>query len=197
MKRSFFTLFLFLFTISNFSVMAQSIESDEVDSKGVRKTIGSLEIVRDFKDRVVFNVGLGAITQYEDGTNLPKTFYYIRVKAVSLSPYEIKRGMALLLKTTNDEIIQLKVVEDFDAVVRDIHEAGGIIYTDYSTVAWYPITEEELYKVCQGIKKIRQEHASATFDKEYKKDKIGNVIKLEYAQIKSALKKQKSITDGF
>ena len=119
------------------------------------------------------------------------------MKTVSLSPYEIKKGMILLLKTTNDEVIQLKAVEDFDAVIRDIHAGGGFVYSDYSTVAWYPITEDELYKVCQGIKKIRQEHSRATFDKEYKKDKIGNVIKLEYAQIKSALKTKKSITDGF
>ena len=195
--RSFFTLFLFLFSISHFSVMAQSIESDEVDSEGIRTTLGSLEIVRDFKDKVVFNVGLGAITRYVDEFNFTKTFYYIRVKTVSLSPYEIKKGMILLLKTTNDEVIQLKAVEDFDAVIRDIHDGGGFVYSDYSTVAWYPITEDELYKVCQGIKKIRQEHSRATFDKEYKKDKIGNVIKLEYAQIKSALKTKKSITDGF
>ena len=197
MKRSFFTLFLFLFSISHFSVMAQSIESDEVDSEGIRTTLGSLEIVRDFKDKVVFNVGLGATTRYVDEFDFTKTFYYIRVKTVSLSPYEIKKGMILLLKTTNDEVIQLKAVEDFDAVIRDIHDGGGFVYSDYSTVAWYPITEDELYKVCQGIKKIRQEHSRATFDKEYKKDKIGNVIKLEYDQIKSALKTKKSITDGF
>lgn len=123
--------------------------------------------------------------------------YCLSVKVVNTTAYEIEKDMLLLLKNVNDEVITLKAQSNYDATVRDVHEANGCVWSDYSTIALYPICEEDIFKICQGIIKIRQECKVGTFDKEYKKDKIGAVIKAEYAQIKSALKTEKSITDGF
>ena len=51
--------------------------------------------------------------------------------------------------------------------------------------------------MAQGVTKIRQEIVAGAFDKEYKKDKIAQVIIAEYKEIKKTLQTPKSITDGF
>lgn len=173
------------------TIQAQTI-SDNVNSQGVRVISGSLENVRDFKDKVIFHVGLSALVD----PDTKNTMYCLGVKVVNTTAYEIEKDM-LLLKNVNDEVITLKAQSNYDATVRDVHEANGYVWSDYSTIALYPISEEDIFKICQGIIKIRQECKVGRFDKEYKKDKIGAVIKAEYAQIKSALKTEKSITDGF
>lgn len=191
MKKTLVALMLGLVSIH--LVQAQTIASDEVNSQGVRVITGSLETVRDFKDKSVFNIGLSALND----TNANVTMYSLAVKVTSMTPYEIKKDMILLIKNTNDEVITLKATSDYDATVRDVHNVNGYVYSDYSTIALYPITEEEIEKITQGVTKIRQEILSGTFDKEYKKDKIGQVIKVEYQQIKNALKTTKNITDDF
>lgn len=173
-------------------IQAQTI-SDEVNSQGVRVISGSLENVRDFKDKIIFHVGLSALVT----PDTKNTIYCLGVKVVNPTAYEIEKDMLLLIKNVNDEVITLKAQSNYDATVRDVHEANGYVWSDYSTIALYPISEEDIFKICQGVTKIRQEYKAGTFDKEYKKDKIGTVIKAEYTQIKSALKTEKSITDGF
>ena len=146
------------------TIQAQSI-SDNVNSQGVRVISGSLENVRDFKDKVIFHVGLSALVD----PDTKNTMYCLGVKVVNTTAYEIEKDMLLLLKNVNDEVITLKAQSNYDATVRDVHEANGYVWSDYSTIALYPISEEDIFKICQGIIKIRQECKVGTFDKEYKK----------------------------
>lgn len=193
MKKILVALMLSLVSISHFTLQAQTIASDEVNSEGIRVVTGSLEVVRDFKDKAVFNVGLSALN--DPSANV--TMYSLAVKVTSMTPYELKKDMVLLLKTTTGEVIALKAASDYDASVRDVHNVNGYVYSDYSTIALYPITEEEILKMAQGVTKIRQEIVAGAFDKEYKKDKIAQVIIAEYKEIKKTLQTPKSITDGF
>lgn len=193
MKKILVTLMISLVSISHFTLQAQTIASDEVNSQGIRVVTGSLEVVRDFKDKAVFNVGLSALN--DPAANV--TMYNLAVKVTSMTPYELKKDMVLLIKTTSGEVITLKAASDYDASVRDVHNVNGYVYSDYSTIALYPITEDEILKIAQGVTKIRQEIVAGAFDKEYKKDKVAQVIIAEYKEIKKALQTPKSITDGF
>lgn len=193
MKKIFVALMLSLVSISHSTLQAQTIASDEVNSQGIRVITGSLEVVRDFKDKAVFNVGLSAL--HDPNANV--TMYSLAVKVTSMTPYELKKDMVLLIKTTSGEIITLKAASNYDASVRDVHNVNGYVYSDYSTIALYPITEDEILKMAQGVTKIRQEIVAGAFDKEYKKEKVAQVIIAEYKEIKKALQTPKSITDGF
>lgn len=193
MKKILVALMLGLVSISHFTLQAQTIASDEVNSEGIRVVTGSLEVVRDFKDKAVFNVGLSAL----NNPSANVTMYSLAVKVTSMTPYELKKDMVLLIKTTSGEVITLKAASDYDASVRDVHNVNGYVYSDYSTIALYPITEDEILKIAQGVTKIRQEIVAGAFDKEYKKDKVAQVIIAEYKEIKKALQTPKSITDGF
>ena len=184
-------LILLIFIGMNLSVYAQSIMSDEVNSEGVRHILGSLENVRDLKDQEVFSVGLGAL-QVDTIEQ-----YFLNVKVTELSPYRIQKGALLIIKPAMGDIITLHSMNNYDATVRDVHNINGYVFSDYSTIASYPIEKQQLLQLISGVLKIRQETFTGTHDKEYKKDKIGLILKEEYILIAKALRTKKDIYDGF
>ena len=188
MKKS---LFLLLTLCLNIPVFGQSILVDEVNSKGERTIATSMDIARDFKDKEVFSVGLSAL-QVDEFEQL-----FLCVKVTSFEPYSIKAGAVLLIKTTNNEVLTLNAFADYDATVRDVHNVNNYVYSDYSTIAMYPITKEQIASLSRGVIKIRQETYVGTHDKEYKKDKMGILIQKDYELLSSALKMKKNIYDGF
>jgi len=95
------------------------------------------------------------------------------------------------------DVITLYAMSNYDASVRDVHNVNGYVYSDYSTVALYPISKQQVLQLIGGVSKIRQETFTGTHNKEYKKDKIGNIIKEEYILISKALRTKKDIYDGF
>ena len=161
---------------------AQKIEFDHVSKDGIRTIMGETVVVRSFTDKVVFKVGLSA-SIFEE-----KVIYSVIVEATSLTPYKIEKGMKLLLKDKNKNIVSLEADGDFDASVRDVHNISGMVYSDYTTSALYTISEEQISQLSEGVLKIGQEHTTGWFDKEYKKDKIGAVLKKEYTLIQEAIK---------
>lgn len=170
---------------------AQSIIADEVKSSGVRVIVGETVAARDMKDKQVFFVGLSAIQKGDT------TLWHLGVKVIEWGAYRINKGDILLIKTMNDEVIQLAANDDYDATVRTVH-TEPFVYSDYSVTALYPISTDDIVKLCSGVKKIRQEVSIGdTHDKEYKKDKIGAVISSECRLIRNALSKKKTIYDGF
>ena len=178
---------LFAATFAN----AQSIISDEVKSSGLRMIVGDAVAARDMKDQHVFFVGLSAIQK----DSIEK--WFLSVKVIEWNAYDINKGNVLLIKTINDETIKLVAEDHYDATVRDVH-TQPFVYSDYSTTALYPISEEDIIKISTGVKKIRQEVGRGdTHDKDYKKDKIGAIIKEEYRLISNALQTKKDIYDGF
>ena len=184
-------LILLSFLVLSFNVNAQSIMSDEVNSEGIRHIHGSLEIARDFKDKEVFSIGLSAIQI--DSTEQ----FFLAVKVTEFSPYKVQQNSVLLLKPTMGDVITLYAMSNYDASVRDVHNVNGYVYSDYYTVALYPISKQQVLQLIGGVSKIRQETFTGTHNKEYKKDKIGNIIKEEYILISKALRTKKDIYDGF
>ena len=189
MKKMFFLLALSSIWVN--LAYSQTISSDEVNSEGIRHIHGSLEVARDFKDREVFFVGLSAM-QIDTIYN-----YFLHVKVIEIGPYSIPKEAVLLLKTNSGEVITLHAMCDSDASVRDVHSVNGYAYSDYSTIATYPITKQQLLLLINGVSKIRQETLTGTHNKEYNKDKIGKILKEEYEMISKALLTPKSIYDGF
>lgn len=185
-------LFLFLMMLFACNVLhAQSIISDEVTSDGLRMVIGETVAARDLKDKQVFFVGLSALQK--DSIEI----WMLSVKVIEWGAYRINKGNILLLKTMNDEVIQLQADGDYDATVRNVH-TEPFVYSDYSVTAHYPITKEDILKLCGGVKKIRQEVSLGEIhDKDYKKDKIGAILTTEVNLLSNALKEKKSIYDGF
>lgn len=160
---------------------AQKIISDNVSSDGIRTVIGETVNVRSMKDKVVFKIGLCASIVNDEIS------YSLIVESTSLTAYTIKKGMKLMLKDKAEETITLEANSDYDASVRDVHNVNGLVFSDYTTAAFYSIAEDTIGKLGNGVIKIGQEHTTGRFDKEFKKDKIGQILKEEYTLIKKAL----------
>ena len=185
------TSILLLALCLNIPTWGQTIVKDEVNSQGERLIITSMDIARDFKDKEVFSVGLFA-TQTNDTEK-----FFLCIKVTSFEPYKIKLGSVLLMKTTNNEVVTLNAFSDYDASVREVHDVNGYIFSDYSTIALYPIDKDQITTLTNGVLKIRQETFAGTHNKEYKKDKMGAFIKKDFELVSSALQKKKDIYDGF
>ncbi|MBQ1836277.1 MAG: hypothetical protein II129_04455, partial [Paludibacteraceae bacterium] len=74
---------------------------------------------------------------------------------------------------------------------------GNTVMSDYSTIVSYCVTESDLVKMTTGVLKIRMEVSGGYFEKEFKKDKIGEVVRSEYPEIKKRLSQKKNFSDNF
>lgn len=184
-------LLLTLFCVFCSTVYAQGVASDEVSSDGFRTIIGESVFVTGMSDKVKNEV---ALFYYADSVN---SSYSLMLRSVSSKPYKISKGMKLLLKDKNGEVVELKANNDYDASVGAVHNINGFVYTDYSVCAFYDITEETIRQVAEGILKIRQEHSTGAFDKEWKKDKMGSVLRKELAEIRHKASVKKDFHSDF
>lgn len=99
--------------------------------------------------------------------------------------------MKLLLKDVDGNVVELEAINDADASVSEVHNINGFVYSDYSKAASYEISEETVRQLGKGVLKLRQEHSTGMFEKEWKKDKMGSILKKELAEIrhKASIKK--------
>ncbi|MFP5142593.1 hypothetical protein ACJEEV_14390 [Bacteroides xylanisolvens] len=188
MKKTVILLFVLSSALNTF---AQKIESDKTVN-GERTIICSHENVRSMKDKVVFSVALCLNQSQNGGEN-----YNISLKATSLSPITVPKGGKLLIKLMDDSIIELSTIMEYAGTVRDVHNINGYVYSDYTIFPAFLLTIEQIDQICKGVKKIRLETTTGAVDKDFKKDKIGQVIAVEYDLIKSALSQKKSFSDDF
>lgn len=188
MKKTTFLLAVLLVALNTF---AQKIESDNTKD-GERTIICSHENVRSIKDKIVFSVAL-CLNQNKSGEN----YYNLSLKTTSLSPITVPKGGKLLMKLLDDSIIELSTIMEYDGTVRDVHNVNGYVYSDYTIFPSFLLTTEQIEQICKGVKKIRLETSTGAVDKDFKKDKIGGIISIEYDLIKSALLKEKSFSDDF
>ena len=103
----------------------------------------------------------------------------------------VEGGKALLLKLDNNEVIELKSLEESKYEISDSNRR----IVDAS----YPIEESMLKKIMErSIVKIRIEYNGGYFDRQFKKNKFGDNLKIAYNNIQLALQKEsKSIRDDF
>ena len=175
---------------------AQKIESDMTEN-GVRTIFCEQKGVSGFSDKVKVFVGLTA-NQKPDGLQ-----YYISVKLNTSEVYEVPKGGKLLLKTTSGDIVELTSPNGHSFnPATDMQVVSGIKMMTISVL--YAVTEEQLAQISAGVSKIRMqvftERGDELFDKDFKKDKIGTVVKKERQLVQDALNgksKKQSLFEDF
>lgn len=182
---------LFLILLSSISVNAQKVVTDEVTSDGIRAILGESVYVTGMSDKVKLEV---ALHFYADSVH---SSYLLNLRAVSSKPYIISKGMKLLLKDIDGNVVELEAINDADASVSEVHNINGFVYSDYSKTASYEIPEETIRQLGKGVLKLRQEHSTGKFEKEWKKDKMGSVLKKELAEIKHKASLKKDFHSDF
>ena len=168
---------------------AQKILSDDT-TNGTRSIITSKENVKSGNDKIVVYAGL-SFMQSDDATT-----YFLSLKLSAMKHMAISKNGRVMLKDTGGNVITLTTLQgSYDANTRNV---GG--FNLYEINVDYPITYGQLQQLASGVTKVRIElDNDDPFDKEYKKDKIGQVIATDLSLIAGALgtDKKASFTDGF
>ena len=142
---------LLLFAICNaFAIAAYSQKTASYVAKGYKYTYNVV-----VQDSLCF-----LIVSFESGKN---TF--------SAEPI-------LMLKTFNDEVISLqgKTVEGKTSTYGIISSGGMIPISVHKSMAQFPIRQQDIDKLNNGISKIRISTIPQQHEKEFKKDKIGQKL---------------------
>ena len=184
MKR--IILIAFLYAICSISY-AQGIFADEVTNEGVRLITGDPVHVSDTTDDVELLVSL--CYSAHDGIST----YGIAVTPAFKSSFSVKKGMRLLLKSKDSKVVELKAMGDAYSLVKAVDAFRCIYYLD----AFYEVSEDALSQLCGGIIKMRLEYDKGVFDKEWKVDKMGEVLKKELAEIKRKVRIEKDFYSDF
>lgn len=181
-------------------MMAQEykIDHDNTDGDGNRMITCELVDVRSFTDKKVFNIGLsGFVYTSPEGIVLPSKSLCIRVNSNNI--YTIKKGMLLLIKTIDNEVIQLEALMDGTAS-RTTNWIGNTPVSTYGTTMVYKISEEQIAMMKKGVTKIRQEIMAGMHEKEFKKKQIlrvADIIINHDNLLNEALAEKKSFDSDF
>lgn len=176
------------------------IDYDNTNSEGHRIISCEYVITRSFSDRQVFNVALGAdVFPSTDGTTSKKK--YLKLKVVTLGQHIIPRGSLLLVKNVDGEVLELRAMNEGNAMVRETEWIGSTPVAQYYASVFYPITEQDLEFLKKGIVKFRQETNFGKHEKEYKKEKdikkVTDVIINHDKLLNEALATEKSFDSDF
>ena len=109
------------------------------------------------------------------------------------SEFSVKKGMRLLLKNKDNIIVELRAMDDAYYLVKAVDAFQFVYYLN----AFYEVSEETLSQLCGGIIKMRFEYDSGVFDKEWKEDRMGEVLKKEFAEIKRKIRIEKDFYSDF
>lgn len=169
MKKMFFALAALMVALP---MVAQDykIIHDETDSDGHRVILCEKINTRTFTDKQVFNIGMSAIV-YTHADGRTDTTKYVGIQVNSLIDYKVEKGMLLLIKTVDDDVIELYSTDACHAKLLDMIWTGSNHIKNYGASVNYKITESDLAKLKKGIVKIRQEIVAGKHEKEYKKEK--------------------------
>ena len=169
---------------------AQKIERDYFEDN-MHKIETEWEEVEDDKDERDFFVMLLA-TKIEDTTH-----YYLMFQLYSYDTFNFDVGSKLLIKTMTDDILSKECVRVVPTKKQYVQIFMVPATRYYSTVS-YIMSEEELNMfINKGIKKLRFQVTGETFEKEYKKDKIGKYLKKAKVNVDKTLAKQQSFESDF
>lgn len=176
----------FLYAICSIS-FAQGIFSDEVTSEGVRLITGDPVHVSDLTDDVELLVSL-CYSGHEGNSS-----FGIAITPAFKSEFSVKKGMRLLLKNKDNKVVELRAMDDAYYLVKAVDAFQFIYYLN----AFYEVSEETLSQLCGGIIKMRFEYDNGVYDKEWKEDKMGEVLKKELAEIKRKIRIEKDFYSDF
>jgi len=181
---------LLMCALIGISAYAQKIVSDDTPADGNRYIFCSKENVGGFSDRMKLFVGLSYMQPVE-GNSLYSLCIQLNCGEVT----SIHKGGRMLLKTFDGNVVELSTYMGGSDELKSI---SGVNMWQIS--AQYPITPEQLTMLEKGIAKIRIELGdSKTYDKEWKKDKVGKILAKESTLIQNAIKTdpKASFSEGF
>jgi hypothetical protein len=116
---------------------------------------------------------------------------------MELISHAIPEGGVLLIKTTDDSIIEL--ANQFDDLKSRDYEGRvvpGTVTRTFVNHGSYPITMEQLEALATGVVKIRLQHSGEVVESIYKKDKWGNPMSEMIMEL-GGLVNQEDIREGF
>lgn len=166
---------------------AQGIFADEITGEGQRLITGVPVHISDITDDVELLVSL-CYSDYEGVST-----YAIALTPALKSEFCVKEGMRLLLKDRDGNVMELKAMNDAYSIQKVVDTFHSIYYL----TAFYEVSEETLTQLCSGIIKMRLEYNNGAFDKEWREDKMGEVLKTELADIKRKVSIEKDFYSGF
>lgn len=193
-------LFILLLSMLATSItgMAQVISYDKTRD-GIRLVATEETICRSMTDRLVLAVSLIAYVDEESND----TTFSIGTHITGSTPLEVSKNAPMLIKLMDDTVIELKAVIGDKETVRDIIVVNNFVTHSYDINPSFEVTPEQIKAIIKtGVKKIRIDVSPEMYDKEFKKDKVGSVLRMKWAALKETLKKKgpatgDSFRDGF
>lgn len=185
MKKSIlFAILCVICSITN----AQEVTTDEVTSDGSRMIAGEMVYVTGMSDKVKFEVGLFYYQRQGDSIG----YYSLAICPTHMVDFHINKGMKLLLKDKDGNVIELNASDDTQSEVKLIGSTAV-----RKLIALYDIDEETIRQLSNGVTKMRMEYSGGAFDKEWKKDKMGAVLRKELSGIRHKARIKKDFYSDF
>ena len=170
---------LALFTVA-IATKAQKIEMDK-EIGGIRTILTDDASLKSFTDKVALSVGLSA-SKFESGWK-----YSLTLQMSSLMKISVKKGDVLEITTTDGSILKLESTSDNVDETGKSQAVGSKIYTTYSIITNYNLSEEQIEAISKGVKSIKVSLSPQDFTKDFKKDKMGKEIYARYKLLKKQI----------
>lgn len=170
---------LALFTVA-IATKAQKIEMDK-EIGGIRTILTDDASLKSFTDKVALSVGLSA-SKFESGWK-----YSLTLQMSSLMKISVKKGDVLEITTTDGSILKLESTSDKVDETGKSQAVGSKIYTTYSIITNYNLSEEQIEAISKGVKSIKVGLSPQDFTKDFKKDKMGKEIYARYKLLKKQI----------
>jgi uncharacterized protein YggE len=187
--RKILILFVSFFVLAaNAQIIYNKMENDST-----RVKVAGMTCCRNFTDTQVLNVGLQQIIVNSD------TAYFIAICINQNVKGDIPTDGRMLLKTKKDEIIELynsasikyQLVCD-NGTTTTAYRVGRTINvrtrqntaTFNQIIGYYPIGEQILGRLFEGVTKIKIELTPNNYQKVFRKDKVGKAIRKHYLELK-------------
>lgn len=178
---------------------AQKVERDYFKGSQhfVETEWGDIEDDKDGRDFFVMLHAVRIDTTGMGGKLKEPTSYFVTFQPYSYGTFSFSEGSKLLIKNMNDSVMTKTCTKAYPTQSQFV-QIFFVPATRYYASVVYMVSEDELNTlITDGVKKLRFQVTGETFEKEYKKDKIGKFLKKAKKNIDEALEKQKSFESGF
>lgn len=183
------------FMLSVVMVSGQSkLIYQEQDAKTDLRTFATSEVIvrNGITDRHPMKVSLFAMETTQGW------IYSLDIALPELISRAIPKGGILLLRAKSGEVFE---VENILSEERSKDWVGqwieGTASKTYDNRASYRVTREQLEALSSGVLKVRMQLSGEVFDTEYKKDRLGSVIKAHLAALDSGIMSDSNLRSDF
>lgn len=126
-----------------------------------------------------------------------REFWSLNVDFVYDAPTSMEKGDLMLIKVANNEIIELAQYSDGIVTSGFDKSAGRKRKNEYIVKANYRLDKNQIYKISQGVKRIRVTKSTGKEDYNYSRDVVARAIVDGYRAISDALMATPDIRVGF